>query len=125
MNAGKTGAVPQMIAYAFQSDLTLAAMLKALTGGGSWQWRGRESAWYGEYISASADSGLALIRVFEEEDRFVIDLHYKKDGPQARQGWDRLRETVVRDVLPTLAAREIEETEPNDLPLSWLGPSSA
>lgn len=65
-----------------------------------------------------------MLKIFEEEDCFVLNLFYKARGPQAVQDWDQLHDAMLREILPSLDAMNTEKTESYDTPLSWAGPAS-
>ena len=51
-------------AYDFTCDRSIESMLAFFNEAGPWQWELRDSAWYGEYLSAQVTGG-ARIRVHE------------------------------------------------------------
>ena len=112
------------LAYAFRSGLTLEEMLQSLNAHGPWRWIERDSYWEGDYLSATVKSNSAMLKIFEEEDSFVLNLFYKARGPQAVQGWDQLHDAMLREILPSLDAMNVEKTESYDTRLGWGGPAS-
>lgn len=98
-------------------------MLQTLNAHGPWRWIERDSAWYGDYLSTSVKFNSAILKIFEEENCFVLNLFYKARGPQAVQGWDQLHDAMLREILPSLDAMNVEKTESYDTWLTWGGPA--
>jgi hypothetical protein len=107
----------EVIAYAFKSDLSLEQMNELLNDQSAWQWIDRESDYFGEYLSANPHDvddgadGNSRLRIFKEEDHYVIDVMYDSEKPKAQEAWEALVAQVKDKVLPQLAARDVEETE--------------
>ncbi len=116
---GEVDIIRGYLAYAFRSDLTLEDMLQVLNAPGSWQWREGDSAWYGDYLTASVKPNSVKFYIYEDDDQFVLNLFFKARGPQAIEEWERMHETMLEDILPSLGATEIEKTEPYDARAGW------
>ncbi|MBI4700709.1 MAG: hypothetical protein HY744_06025 [Deltaproteobacteria bacterium] len=98
-------------AWAFKSDLSLAQMLAALGAQGRWQWSERDSDYWGDYLSAWAYDDCARVRIFEEDDFFVVDLLFESSAADAAEKWQAFQDEIMTGVLPALGARDVAETE--------------
>jgi len=77
----------------------------------------RDSHYYGDYLSSisRAPHGEELkLRVFEEERRFVLDVHFQSEHPDAERRWAEVRLRIAEVVLPALEARDIRPDEGYD-----------
>jgi hypothetical protein len=97
-------------AYAFRCPYSLSELDQELERIGSWRWISRDSDTYGEYLMGlTGDS--ARLRIFQDRDRYVLDIRYeaKSDDPDAE--WSRYRQNLLDSVLPSLGATDIEQTD--------------
>jgi hypothetical protein len=109
-------------AYDFVCDLSIGDMLAAFNAAGPWQWKLRDSAWYGDYLNTRPTEGVR-VRVHEypqagEAGVFVglrnrgfsalLQIEAKSLASQAEV------DEVLRGLLNTVNAQSITEIEPYD-----------
>jgi hypothetical protein len=106
--------LPLPDAYAFSVDRPLEALRQHLNALGPWEWIERDSFWYGDYISTRPLPHDGIIKIYEQGDRFVIQLKYRAlRGVNANAVADcrALHRTILTQFLPAIGAREVEPDE--------------
>lgn len=97
-------------AYRFQCPLSFKELELKLDGLGKWRWIERDSDTYGEYLMAlTGDPG--KLRIFQDGDRFVLDVRYDATGDDPEAAWIGYRQHLLDTVLPAVGATEIEQTD--------------
>lgn len=93
------------VAFKFASGLNFGEMYKRLTELGPWRWYERDNDRWGYYISASPIPDTQIKILFDtDESRFVLNLRFASEAPEARQQFDDLRRDVLTRVLPAIDA---------------------
>jgi hypothetical protein len=97
-------------AYSFHSALSLAELRVELNALGPWEWIERDNDRWGEYTSACVlrDPHLSFVKIFEEPDRYEIDMVLRTESPEDVQA---VYDTLFAYLLPALGATDIEPTE--------------
>lgn len=101
-------------AYFFRSQLDLAQILAHLNEVGPWTWHERDNDDWGPYIMATRVSPTAErsnAKILYEHDGYAVNIHYHGRDPRAPTDFESLRKTVLEQILPSLGARDIAETE--------------
>jgi hypothetical protein len=101
-----------VVAYAFRSDLSLVQMHESLRANTSWQWRERDSEFWGDYISAQGTLQPVMVKIFVEGDGYLLELKFQDDG--LRESWEPVAEAVMDLLLPSLAATGVRKAESNN-----------
>lgn len=100
-------------AFSFKSDRTLPQILAVLRGLGTWRWIERDNDQFGEYISTntlpSPDRG--IVKIFVEPEHYAINIVLKSDDPGAQPRFDAVIDTIFKQLLPAIDAREVVETD--------------
>ena len=109
-------------AYDFTCDRSIESMLALFNEAGPWQWELRDSAWYGEYLSALVTSGVR-VRVHEypfegmagvfiglRGKGFSALLEIKPESSATQANLDK----IFRGLLTRLNAKDITDIEPYD-----------
>jgi hypothetical protein len=73
-----------------------------------WTWG--DSAIYGDYLGGQLTPE-AVGRIYEAEDRFVVELRYYSTSRNAADEFARAREQVQR-VLRTIEATDVQDADP-------------
>jgi hypothetical protein len=99
-------------AYAFESPLTLTAMLASLNALGSWSWTMRHSDTFTDYLVTRPDDGptkLRIIRrVFPRKGLpFLLDVFYLTDSPENRLSRGEVEQMIQLQVLPAVQAHNV------------------
>jgi hypothetical protein len=100
-------------AYAFDSPLTLEAMLASLNAAGPWSWTLRDSDTFYLYLVTRPDGGptkLRIIRrIFPDEGLpFLLDAFYLQGSPENRLSRDEVEQVIQRQVLPAIQAHNAQ-----------------
>ena len=104
-------------AWSFRSELTQAQMKERLAGTGDREWMERDSHWYGDYLSSISSAPydeVLKLRIFEEKERFVLDVRFHSEHPDAERTWAKVQRWVLQIVLPAIEARDIRPDEGYD-----------
>lgn len=109
-------------AYDLACDRSLEGMLAVFNEAGPWQWELRDSAWYGDYLSARAEKGVRM-RVHEypqygeagvfkglRDKGFSALLEIEAKSPATQAEVDE----IFRGLLARVNATNITEIEPYD-----------
>ena len=109
-------------AYDFSCDQPLEALRAVFNAVGPWQWQGRESAWYGDYLNTRLATGVR-VRVHEypqagagglfvglREKGFSALLQIEADSSVTQAEVDG----VFRGLLSRVMATNITEIDPYD-----------
>ena len=109
-------------AYDFICDRSIESMLALFNEAGPWQWELRDSAWYGEYLSARVTSGVR-VRVHEypfegaagvfvglRGKGFSALLQIETESSATQANLDK----IFRGLLTRLNAKDITDIEPYD-----------
>ncbi|HTM20494.1 MAG TPA: hypothetical protein VL172_08305 [Kofleriaceae bacterium] len=97
------------LAYAFHSQLSLEQMLERLKAGSGQPWGRADKDRLGPYIVAGSfrtDYQIRL-RIYVEDDQYVLDLMLATDEPQAEAEWAELIRYGRDVVLPLVEARDV------------------
>ncbi len=102
---------PYPEAYAFDSPLSLQAMLAALNAG-PWQWTMRDSDTFYLYLVTRPEGGptkLRIIRrIFPDEGLlFLLDAFYLTDSPENRLSRAEVEQVIQGEVLPAIQAHNV------------------
>lgn len=101
-----------VVAFAFECDKSLPQMLDALRAGTTWQWYERDSDLWDEYLSAQASPNQLSVKVFTEENRYLLE--FKCLTPEAEARWEELTQTALGKLVPLLGAREVRRAPANN-----------
>jgi len=101
-----------VVAYAFRSDKDLAQQLDALRAGTDWDWIERDSAFWGDYISARANEEGLMVKIFSEAEGYLFE--FKCLTPEAEALWEERTRGVLRLLAPLLGAQELQRATPNN-----------
>jgi len=103
-------------ANAFKTDLTLGDMFARLQQIGPWRWRERDNDRWDAYLSALAhdEPYWAMVKIFVEEDFYVVDVLFESDDPGAQEKYEEIRQTLFGHLLPAIEARDIEQADPRE-----------
>lgn len=105
------GKIDTLVAYSFTSDLTIHELIKKLNSDGPWSWMERDSDYYGLYISCLGGPDASRIKIFQEDGKYVLNIRYKNDNPEASTEWDALQVELLGKTLPSVGAENVKETE--------------
>jgi hypothetical protein len=97
-----------MIVLAFDSSLTLEAMLAKLSALGHWTWRMSDSDTYGESLW-TVPGKWAKGRISAVDSHWVIEMW--RDPASEELSIDQLRQDILTRVLPALRARNVRPGE--------------
>ena len=101
-----------IIAYAYRSAKSLPEQLVALRAGTDWQWHERDSEFWGDYLSAQAPVEEVMVKLFAENDGYLIEL--KTLTPEADALWEERTRSVLRQFAPLVGAEEVRRAPPNN-----------
>jgi hypothetical protein len=104
----------EQFAYAFRSDLSLDQMFDRLGEATPWRWAKADSDRWGDYLSTRAMPDYAMVKIFDDEGRFLINASYRSERADAVDEVAALRKTVLETVLPSIAAVEVTATDSVD-----------
>ncbi len=116
------------LAFRFDCDKTLDQLAAALNAAGTWRWQGRESYWYGDYLSCRPAQGIRA-RI---HDHAQATTHTQQVRPKPIYTMQvdidadpELESSAVVDIakesLAKSGATNISEIEPYDSQI-WRGP---
>ena len=105
-------------AYQFDCDLSVQQMLTTLNEAGPWHWEDRDTVWYKDDLSTVV-SNRAIVRIYDEGSRYNLSYFFKSCGDQAKQEWDEINGLLLKEILPTLEAKNVERATPHDPPAGW------
>ena len=94
-------------AYGFSSGLTLDQIHETLTAKLPWKWHRRENHAYGDYLWASTDVERSALRLIEEDGRYVLDVEFHSDQPEAEAACDLLHRRVREELLTAIGAADV------------------
>ncbi len=98
-------------AYAFKIDTTMRELFRRLSADDPWQWIEGDSHWYGDYLGTHPLPHDGVIRIYQEGDRFVLNIRYRSARPDAAVDYQALHETILTRFLPSIGAYEIAPHE--------------
>jgi hypothetical protein len=122
------------VAFSFNSDLSFQEMIAQPIPIGPWKWHERDKAWYYNLASVhdKSPSGKIVLHLIEsgpnevggyvyaggkgEARRYAVSLSLLPDHDMdsVDQEWARLRTAFLESLLPSLGARDLQETESID-----------
>jgi hypothetical protein len=91
-----------------KSDLSLDELLAHLNTVGPWNGQSRDSTWYGSYLASRDAPFGAVLRVYSEDDHFVLEMHRT---PATSSEFDNLIATMRDSFLRSIGARDIAPHE--------------
>jgi hypothetical protein len=96
-------------AYAFDSPLTLEAMLARLNEAGPWAWVLRDSDTFHHYLVTRPGGGPTKLRVVRRivpgnGPAFLLDVFYLHGSTENRLSRGEIEEVIQRQVLPAVQA---------------------
>ena len=99
-------------AYAFDSPLTLQAMLARLNAAGPWSWTMRDSDTFADYLVTRPDGGPTKLRIIRrifpgQGPAFLLDAFYLKDSPENRLSQGEVEQVIQGQVLPAILAHNV------------------
>jgi len=99
-------------AYAFDSPLTLQAMLASLNAAGPWSWTMRDSDTFTDYLVTRPDGGPTKLRIVRrifpgKGPAFLLDAFYLKDSSQNRLSRGEVEQVIQGQVLPAVGAQNV------------------
>ncbi len=109
----------------FDSELSFGQMLERLNRLGPWQWRERDSAWYGNLASVRTDSlKIDLIESGGNEvggsvdagngQRYSISVRVVRRNPPLAHEWAAVEASIKGELLPLIGATGVQPTDPID-----------
>jgi hypothetical protein len=102
-------------ALTYASGLTLRQQRDRLNAAGQYEWIDRDSDWYPDYISTRCYPDYGFYKIFPEDDgRFNLTIKLVTDRDVVEAELARLVEVARTEVLPVVAATDIERGEPYD-----------
>ena len=101
-----------IVAFAYRSEESLGEQLARLRASTGWEWIERDSAFWGDYISARAAPEDLLVKIFEEGDGYLFE--FKCLTPDAEARWEELTRLALRQLAPIVEAQEVQRAEPNN-----------
>ena len=101
------GKTIHVIAYEFRSHLSLNQVLERLISVTPWHWTERDSDTWGRYFSTRAREDYAMIKVYEGDGCFAVNIKFKSNAPDAESDWNALHDQVLAVVLPALDAQDV------------------
>jgi len=102
--------VSVVVAYAYRSQMGLAAQLATLRAATEWEWIERDSEYWGDYISAHA--GEIMLKIFSEGDGYLFE--FKCLTPEAEARWEEQVRLALRQLAPLVGAEEVRRAESNN-----------
>jgi hypothetical protein len=73
----------------------------------SWTWKLGDSAWLGDYDAAKPLPHDGVIRIYEEDGRFVLVILYHSERTDALADYQRLHAMLVDEFLPAIGATDV------------------
>lgn len=104
------------LAWAFQSTLSQDQILTRLNEKGSLIWDLFDNYYLGDYISGKLTKE-AGVRIYEYEDRFILELRFcsaEDNADNAKSQLLEMQRKVLEEVLPMIEARNVLPTESFD-----------
>jgi hypothetical protein len=100
-------------AYAFDSPLTLEAMLASLDAVGAWSWTIRDSDTFYQYLVTRPDGGPTKLRIIrriyaDKDHPFLLDALYLQDSPENRLSREEVEQVIRHQVFPAIQARNVQ-----------------
>ena len=71
----------------------------------------RDSDYYGDYISCLGCPEGARVKIFQEKNKYVLNIRFKQEASNAAKEWEHLHHQLLEQVLPAVGAREVKPTE--------------
>jgi hypothetical protein len=105
--------VKSLYAYAFTTALAPAELFARLRAAGPWQWIDRDSDRWGDYVSSSGVPG-TIVKIIPGEPapgQWTANVRFESDAGDADAAAARIRDTLLRVVLPAIGAQGVTETE--------------
>lgn len=98
-------------AYRFDSSLEMREMIAALNQLGLWRFVERDSDRWGTYTSTAASRpGVAILKILEDEGRYVLNLRYESQDRGAADDWAKLEQDLKAHILPAIRAVKVQPT---------------
>lgn len=101
-----------VVAFAYHSEKKLPEQLAALRAATDWEWRARDSEFWGEYLSAQAIAEELSVKLFAEEDGYLFE--FKCLTPEAEARWEERTRVVLRQLVPLVQAEEVRRAPANN-----------
>lgn len=95
---------PASIALVFTHPDGLAALGERLRASQGWRWSSRENDRFGDYLWTSLPDHGGVVRLFAEDERYILDLEWKSGDAAAQAAWRTLLQDLRERVLPALGA---------------------
>lgn len=111
------GRIEVQRAWSFASHLALDEMRRPLERASRREWMERDSAWYGDYLSLimrEPHDEVTRLRIFEEKERFVLDLRFRSQHPNADATLPGLVRWLSEVLLPAVDAHDVADDEGYD-----------
>ena len=109
-------------AYDFECDLSIERIIAAFNAIGPWQWKLRDSAWYGDYLNTRPTEGVRVrIHQYPQAEEAGVFVGLRNRGFSAlllieaeSLGSQTEVDEIFRGLLNTVNAHSITEIEPYD-----------
>ena len=104
--------VKRTSAHAFQFGGGLAELKTRLEAVGPWSWTPRDSDYFGDYLSTRARPDEAVLKIYGDSGRgYQVDIFFEADGDAAEAAWQRFHDDIVKRLLPSIGATDVEDTD--------------
>jgi hypothetical protein len=104
----------ELFAVSFTSDLSMEDIYAKVNELGPWRWSMRDSEQWGDYISTRAVPEYGMVKIVTDGGRYVANVKFKSERPNAEAELAELRETLLASLLPAILARDVQPTDSLD-----------